>query len=127
MQKRPSKSQPRGKRILIVEDDAGARQSLRLLLEIDRHAVTEAENAEEALGEFQRTAFDLVIVDYFMAGMRGDELARRLKQMSPSQPVLMVSAYTEKLRPEEKPVDGVIGKPFSINDLRQALAKLLPE
>ena len=38
-----------GKRILLVEDDRGARESIRLLLTIDRHAVVEAPGGEEAL------------------------------------------------------------------------------
>jgi hypothetical protein len=37
----------------------------------------------------------------------------------------MVTAYLEKLRDSDKPVDAVIGKPFAIEDLRRAITKLL--
>jgi CheY-like chemotaxis protein len=114
-----------GKRILLVEDDRGARESIRLLLTIDRHAVVEAPGGEEALELLESQPFDLVILDYFMPGMRGSQLARHIRDIAPSLPIVMVTAYLEKLAASDKPVDAVIGKPFSIGDLRRAIAKLL--
>lgn len=114
-----------GKRILLVEDDQSARESIKLLLRIDRHTVTEAENGREALDCFAREPFDLVILDYAMPEMRGSELAVRLKHLAPSVPILMVTAYLEKLCDSDKPVDAVLGKPFGVVELRQAVASLL--
>jgi CheY-like chemotaxis protein len=114
-----------GKRILLVEDDRGARESIRLLLTIDRHVVVEAPGGEEALELLESQPFDLVILDYFMPGMRGSQLARHIWDIAPSLPIVMVTAYLEKLTASDKPVDAVIGKPFSIEDLRRAIAKLL--
>jgi CheY-like chemotaxis protein len=115
----------RGKRILLVEDDDGARQSIRLLLQIDRHEVVEATDGMEALRLFERDPFDLVVLDYFMAEMRGDELANRIRQLVPGQPLIMITAYSEKLSSAEKPVDCVLSKPFSISDLRKAIERVL--
>lgn len=113
------------KRILLVEDDEAARESIKLLLKIDRHAVVEAKDGMEALELFARQPFDLVITDFFMAGLRGGDLAAKIKQVSPSQPILMISAFSEKLGPSDKQVDALLSKPFSIDELRQTVAKLL--
>lgn len=114
-----------GKRILLVEDDPSARESLNVLLRIDRHAVVEATNGREALDLFTQQPFDLVIVNYLMPEMQGNELALKIKRMVPSQPILMVTAFYEKLVDSELPVDAVLSKPFAVDELRQALAKLL--
>ncbi len=115
-----------GKRILLVEDDASARESIKLLLSIDRHSVAEAENGRQALDCFARETFDLVILDYAMPEMRGSELAGHLKRVNPAVPLLMVTAYLEKLVDSETPVDAVLGKPFGVVELRQAIARLAP-
>ena len=112
----------RGKNILLVEDDPSARQSIKLLLCIDRHTVTEADNGHEALQLFTGSTYDLVIMDYFMPGVRGDELAHLIRQLVPAQPIIMVTAYQEKLVDADIPADAVLGKPFSIDDLRRAVA-----
>jgi CheY-like chemotaxis protein len=114
-----------GKRILLVEDDPGARQSIRLLLTIDRHHVTEATNSRAALALLAREYFDLVITDYYMPEFSGAELAEAIKANNPSQPILMVSAFLEKLQGSCKAVDILIGKPFSVDSFREALVKLL--
>jgi CheY-like chemotaxis protein len=114
-----------GKRILLVEDEQSARESIKLLLHIDRHTVAEAENGLEALDCFAREPFDLVILDYLMPEMRGSELAVHLKRLAPSVPILMVTAYLEKLSDSDKPVNAVLGKPIGVVELRQAIASLV--
>ena len=113
------------KRILIAEDDPGARESLSLLLRIDRHDVMEATNGREALDLFTKERFDLVIVDYAMPEMHGNELALHIKRLAPAQPILMVTAYFEKLVDSGMPVDAILSKPFGVEELRLAIAKLL--
>lgn len=114
-----------GKRILVAEDDKGARESLNLLLRIDRHAVVEATNGREALDLFAKYHFDLVIVDYAMPEMQGNELVLNIKRIEPNQPILMVTAYAEKLVGSDLPIDAVLSKPFGVDEFRQAIAKLL--
>jgi len=109
--------------ILLVEDDPAARESIKLLLSIDRHNVTEAATGHEALHLFSGSQYDLVITDYLLPGMLGDELAQNIKNIAPEQPILMVTAYVEKLVDAGKPADAVLGKPLSIEDLRQAMEK----
>jgi putative two-component system response regulator len=114
-----------GKRILLVDDDQGARESIKLLLKIDRHDVLEAKNGEEALELFHQGALDLVIIDYFMPQMEGRELAANIKLAAPALPILMVTAYLEKLVDIQTQVDALLPKPFGVAELRQAIASLL--
>jgi CheY-like chemotaxis protein len=114
-----------GKRILLVEDDQGARESIKLLLTIDRHEVVEAPGGAEAIELLNGRPFDLAILDYFMPGMKGSEVALRFRDIAPSLPILMITAYLEKLGDSDKPVDAVIGKPFAIEELRRVIAELL--
>jgi len=114
-----------GKQVLLVEDDPGARESIKLLLTIDRHGVTEAQNGQEAIQLFQQYVFDLVIIDFFMPQMQGKELASNLKSTAASVPILMVTAYAEKLVDMDIQVDAILPKPFAVDELRQAIAKLV--
>ena len=114
-----------GKRILLVEDDPAARQSIKLLLTIDRHEVVEAADGKEAIVLVMSEPFDLAMLDYFMPGMQGNQVALRFREIAPSLPILMITAYLEKLEASDKPVDAVLAKPFSIEELRRAIAKLL--
>jgi len=116
-----------GRRILVVEDDPAVRDSIALLLRIDRHVVTEAANGREALDFVSRQPFDLVVLDFAMPGMLGGEVALKIKLSNPTLPVLMVTAHLEKLNDSDKPVDAVLGKPFALDELRSAIAKLLSQ
>ena len=114
-----------GRRILLVDDDPGARESIKLLLTIDRHSVVEAKNGLEALERLRQMVFDLVIIDYFMPQMQGKELASHIRNAAPALPILLVTAYREKLVEGDTPVDEILAKPFGIAELRQATCKLL--
>jgi len=113
------------KRILLVDDDDSVRESTKLLLRIDRHSVTEARDGIEALAFAAQQPFDLVLLDFYMPGMQGGEVALNLKRIAPSLPILMVTAYLEMLSSFDKPVNAVLGKPFAMDDLRNEIAKLL--
>ena len=117
-----------GKKILIVDDDPTARESIKLLLSIDRHTVVEAKDGNEALALVADQHFDLVLLDFFMPGMHGGEVARRIKEIEPSLPILMVTAYREKLIGYDRPesTNAILGKPFAVGDLRNEITKLLP-
>jgi len=115
----------RGKRILLVDDEPSVRESFRMLLEVDDHAVTEANNGAEAMDLFTKGQFDLVVTDFEMPVMKGDELAVRIKRLAPEQPILMITAYGKELGDPENPVDSVLKKPFTLASLRGAMAGLL--
>jgi CheY-like chemotaxis protein len=115
----------RGKRILLVDDQPSVREALRMMLKFDGHSVTEANDGAEALVLFTKGQFGLVTTDFEMPVMKGNELAVRIKKLAPKQPILMVTAYEKRLGDSENPVDGILDKPFTMDKLRGAIAKLL--
>jgi CheY-like chemotaxis protein len=97
-----------------------------MMLTFDGHQVESASSGKEALAMFEPAKFDLVITDYSMPGMRGDELAAAIKARAPGQPVVMITAYAEVLQASGNPLSGVdfiISKPFLLENLREAVAK----
>jgi two-component system cell cycle sensor histidine kinase/response regulator CckA len=113
------------KRILLAEDQEDVREMTKLLLGMDEHIVTEAVNGREALELFTPDRFDLVITDYLMPLMKGDELARNIKRLAPSEPVLMITGSAAELGGMQASVDAILNKPFGFEELRQAVAQLL--
>lgn len=113
------------KRILLADDQPEVRETVRLLLGMDGHSVEEASNGQEALGLFAPDRFDLVITDYAMPLMRGDELATNIKHVAPSQPILMITGSAELFGGCAAAVDGYLQKPFGCEELRRAVAELV--
>lgn len=121
----PEPAAVRGKRILVVDDEEPLRACLRMMLEMEGHQVTEAANGAEALTQFSLGEFDLVVTDYQMPVMEGNQLAVRLKLLAPSLPILMVTASGRARRGVENPVDALLNKPFAVTELQRTLRKLL--
>jgi len=118
------------RRILVVDDEPLVAEAIRMMLEFDGHRIQIATSGEAALAVLKTDSFDLVITDFAMRGMKGDVLAAAIKACLPRQPIVMITAYAEMLQTSGHPLPGVdvlIGKPFLLNNLREALAKVLPE
>jgi len=116
------------KRILVVDDEPFVCDAVKMMLTFDGHEVYTANSAREALDVFEKDKFDLVITDFAMPVMKGDELAVAIKERAPGQPVIMITAYAEMLETSGNPLSGVdrmIGKPFLLDDLREAIAAVL--
>jgi CheY-like chemotaxis protein len=111
----------RQRHILVVDDESLVRQSVNILLQGDGYRVHEAKSGAEALALFEPGKFDMVFTDYLMP-----ELAAAIKERSPNQPVVMLTAFLEKFKPSDPPpggVDSIICKPFALDTLRTALAR----
>jgi CheY-like chemotaxis protein len=114
------------KRILLVDDEQLVRELIGRLLSKDEHTVVEANNGAEAFSLFTRGQFDLVMTDFEIPFMKGNELAARIKQLAPWQPILMITGHGKTPGPDN-PVDAVLNKPVDLDQLRTAMAKLLSE
>jgi two-component system, NarL family, capsular synthesis sensor histidine kinase RcsC len=114
------------RRILVVDDEPFVCDAVKMMLDFDGHQVETAGSARDALAMFDKGKFDLVITDFAMPEMKGDELAAAIKAKSPNQPVVMITAYAEMLQASGKSMPGVdllISKPFLLEHLRDAIAR----
>lgn len=81
------------KAILFVDDhEVLARLSCEIL-EMQGYRAVSAYNAEDALSKFDKNEIDVLVTDFRMEGMNGLELARKIREKSPSTPVIIVTGY----------------------------------
>jgi len=112
--------------ILVVDDEPYVCDAVRMMLAFDGHRVETAGSGKEALDRFAKGKYDVVITDYAMPNMKGDELAMSIKSRVPSQPVVLITAYAEMLKASDNPLSGVdfiVSKPFLLESLREAIEK----
>jgi len=117
-----------GQRILVVDDDPFVLESIGWILEPAGYDLHKVDTAEKALSLLDNGKFDLVLTDYSMPKMRGDELAERVKEKMPGLPVVLMTAYAEMLQCSLSPVVGIdviVCKPFLAGNLRETIAKYL--
>ena len=115
--------------ILVVDDEPLVCDAVKMMLDFDGHCVETAGNGKDALALLEKSKFDLVITDFQMPIMKGDELAAAIKARDPKQPVVMITAYAELLQASGNPLTGIdfmISKPFLLENLREAIAKVTP-
>jgi two-component system, cell cycle response regulator CpdR len=117
-------------RILIAEDEEGLRSLVARALSQDGHAVTTANDGAEALDLLEREhgAFELLLTDIRMPIMDGIALALAAARDFPDVKILLMTGYAdqrERASGLEGLVQGIIAKPFTVADLRFAVAAAL--
>lgn len=115
------------KKILVVDDDAGARESLRTLFQIE-YQVMLTSSALEALDTLASTEVDLVLLDVVMPKKDGVTLLKELVELYPDLPVIMISASSDARHIVESIKSGAIDfvtKPFDVRELKQLVWRTL--
>ena len=80
-------------KILVVDDEPGALESFRMILEIKDFEVSTFSNGNEALSQAEKTPFDIAFIDLKMPIIGGLEVLRKLKELSPTTEAIIVTAY----------------------------------
>jgi len=114
-------------RILVVDDEVGPRESLRMILK-PNYEVHIAESGETALRETSTFRPDLVFMDIKMTPMDGLEALRRIKAQDPSIEVVMITAYASLETVKSALTHGAfeyLVKPFSRQDLEETVRRAL--
>ena len=126
----PSGSEGHGETILLVEDEAAVRDLVATALGDRGYRLLTAADADEALQTEREHPgpIDLLITDVVMRGLRGPELARRIRERRPSIPVLFMSGYPDDALSLGGALDGVtafLQKPFRVSALGAKVAEVL--
>ena len=115
-------------RILLVEDNADAREALRALLELDGYEVHAAADGTEGLELARTKAPTVALIDIGLPGFDGYEVARRMKQLTVSAPVMIaLTGYSEpedKQRAKDAGFGAHLVKPVDPEALARLLATL---
>jgi two-component system, sensor histidine kinase len=114
--------------ILIVEDNADAREAMRMLLELDGHVVMAAAEGVEALELARAKDPDIALVDIGLPGIDGYEVARRIRTGGDKRPLLIaLTGYgqpEDRRRATEAGFDSLLVKPVDPAALTDLLATL---
>ena len=110
--------------LLIVDDEDGARQSLRVIFKDDYDILMAADGAT-AIKLAQKNKIDVAVLDIRMAGMSGIEVLERLKYVNPAIEAVMMTAFetTDTMRQALRlRACDYINKPFDVSTMRTAVA-----
>jgi two-component system nitrogen regulation response regulator NtrX len=80
-------------RILVIDDEAEIRRSVRMILEYEGYEVLEASSGPEGVAMAERESPDLVFLDIKMPGMDGLEALQRIKAANETMPVVIISGH----------------------------------
>jgi len=117
-------------KILIIDDEAGIRESLEVLLTLEGYAVDMAIDGEEGLLMLEKGSYDLVLLDLALPGQTGLELLPQIHERYPELPVVMITAYgtvDNVVEAVRAGAENFVQKPWDneklLADIRSAIAR----
>ena len=113
--------------ILVVDDDDVIRDTLCELLSADYSCHT-ANTAEEALARLEAQPFDVVLTDISMPGLTGKELLKKVVELYPGTPVIIVSGHTDQEQAENLIGHGAFDyllKPFRLEIVEESVKRAI--
>ena len=126
----PSRSRPErsGIRILLVDDETTVRQFGGQYLRDSGHYVETADDGEQALQRFKDDKWDLVITDRVMPKLSGDGLAKAIRKLDATIPIILITAFADRSsgsEAENAPFAMILRKPFTRETLTAAVSSCL--
>jgi CheY-like chemotaxis protein/two-component sensor histidine kinase len=114
--------------VLVIEDEEPVRQLLAKVLENEGQRVTTVASGPEGLIAFRRGNFPLVFTDWGMESLSGLQVAQKIKELSPTTRVILVTGWGTQLdqrRASDWCVDAILAKPFTIEQVRRRIEEVL--
>ncbi|MEY2503761.1 MAG: hypothetical protein QOG27_41 [Verrucomicrobiota bacterium] len=123
---------PRGRKVLVIDDSLMLLSFVKEILSEANYQVTTAATAEEGLTSAANDAPDLILLDYVLPDMKGDEVCDRLAQNpgTAKLPIVYMSGFGTDLQPEQIKSANVIGslnKPFTSDLLIKTVENYMPK
>jgi len=115
-----------GLKILIVDDDANLRESIRDNLELDGHNVTEAGSGSEAMRAIVTSYFDIILMDFNLPDKTGIDVIREIRNVNKESEILMLTAHASldtALKAIQESVYDFLVKPVDFDYLKRTISK----
>jgi CheY-like chemotaxis protein len=126
----PPESAPDRLSILVVEDDAGARGALRMLLELRGYAVAEAAEGAGAAAHALAQRPAVALIDIGLPGLDGRAVARRIREGLAGSPMFLIALtgyHDVEERPGNSDFDALMVKPLKVDHLYELLERVAGE
>jgi len=112
-------------KIMIAEDDDNLRKTLMKILIREGFCVASVSNGKEAIELMELQKFDLVITDYKMPVLGGDDWIKKLNELQGKENILLLSAFLEEAKDVIDEVGDKMSKPFKRKELVNKIIELL--
>jgi len=115
-------------RVLVVDDDAGLREMLEIMLTREGYSVVGEGDGLKALNRCRKERFDLVLTDLKMPKMDGLEFLKSVKEFSPGTQVILITAYATgetAVRAMKEGAYDYVEKDFDVDDLKRLIREAL--
>lgn len=108
------------KHILLVEDEENLLKTIRLNLELEGYEVSIARSGSEALNEFKKETFNLIILDVMLPEINGFDVCEQIRKENTKVPILFLTAKgssSDKVQGLKLGADDYLTKPFNLEEL----------
>jgi len=115
-------------KILVVDDDASHRTMLKAVLSAEGYQVHEADDGDAACLAVEKMVFDLVLMDLRMKRMHGDAAQKKMHEISPGTPVVIMTAYgsvRSAVKALKAGAHDYLTKPIDVDELKILVGKAL--
>jgi len=118
-------------KLILIEDDGGVRDYFKSVVSRMGYELLTAENGADGLALVEKEAVDVIMSDLNMPGEpNGMALIRRIREVRPDTPLIVVSGYPTRERLDECKalgIDDFLTKPFEMTFFSSVIARLLAE
>ena len=115
------------KNVLVIDDEDFIRELIKDFLELDGVYCAGAETAEQGMELMNQTDFDLILLDRNLGKTKAEDLIARIRNKNQNTPVVILTGDQQCGEDylQEIGADGIIFKPFQVNDFMQSISKFL--
>jgi CheY-like chemotaxis protein len=117
--------------LLVIDDDAAVRQTMRHMLLDAGHSVVEAGNGAKRLAQLEQSSFDLVLTDIIMPVREGVETIQQIRRLYPDMKIIAMSgSYSSEAylsAAAKLGAHAVLKKPFRTAELRDTINQVLAQ